>query len=164
MYAQHMATQPLHGKKIDGRGQHQVVPITDFRKQTYLAWLCTPLKERDPRNQTALAKQLGVGRETLSRWKDDKEFIEAWEKMYLKNIGDPSRKSEIMDTLYATATDKDDPKHVAAAKQYFEIEGSVKPAKVEVQVTGNAKDLTDEQLSALLADKAVTEINSRKRA
>jgi hypothetical protein len=164
MYAQGMAATPLHGKKEDGRGKHNVIPISDFRKQAVLAWLCTPVKEREPRTVTALAETLGVDRQTIHAWKENKEFMEAWEKRYLHTIGDPSRKSEIMDTLYATATDKDDPKHVAAAKQYFEIEGSVKPAKVEVQVTGSAKELTDEQLAVLLADKAVTEINHRKPA
>ncbi|WP_395160872.1 hypothetical protein [Ilumatobacter sp.] len=159
-----MSPTPLHGKKQDGRGQHNVVPIQDFRKQAVLTWLCTPLKERDPSTQTALAEQLGITRQTIGAWKENKEFMDAWEKRYLQTIGDPSRKSEIMDTLFATATDKDDPKHVAAARQYFDIEGSVKPAKVQVEVMGSATQLTDEQLELLIAQKAATEIQHRKKA
>lgn len=152
---------PLYGEKPDGRGQHMVIPITDFRKQTFLKWLCTAPKDREPKTQEALAAQLGMGRETLSRWKDDKEFLEAWEKMYLKTIGDPERKQKIMDTLYRTATDPDDPKHVQAAKQYFEIEGSVKPAKMQVEVTRPAKELSDDELDAILADKIAQEKQQR---
>lgn len=152
---------PLYGTVQDGRGQHKVVPITDFRKQEFLKWLCTPPKEREPKTQEQLAQQLGFGRETLSRWKDDKEFLEAWEKMYLKSIGDPARKQAIMDTLYKTATDPDDPKHVQAARQYFDIEGSVKPQKMQVEVSRPAKELTDEELDAILADKIAQEKQQR---
>jgi hypothetical protein len=142
-------------------GPHNVVPITDFRKQAFLDWLCTPLKERDPKTFAALGEQLGVDRRTLQNWRDDKEFLEAWEKRYLKTIGDPSRKSEIMDTLYKTATDPDDPKHVTAAKTYFEIEGGLKPTKMEVSVTRPAADLTDDELDAILAEKISTEKKAR---
>lgn len=138
-----------------------VIPITDFRKQTFLKWLCTAPKDREPKTQEALAQQIGMSREVLSRWKDDKEFLEAWEKLYLKTIGDPERKQKIMDTLYRTATDPDDPKHVQAAKQYFEIEGSVKPSKMTVEVTRPAKELTDDELDAIIADKIGQEKEQR---
>jgi hypothetical protein len=157
-----MAATPLHGRKQDGRGQHNVVPLADFRKQALLAWLCTPLKERNPTSQVELADQLGVERKTLYSWRQDKEFLEEWERRYLATIGDPSRKSEIMDTLYRTATDPDDPKHVQAAKQYFEIEGSVKPARMELKVTGSPKELTDEQLADIIALKATSELEHRR--
>lgn len=156
-----MAKQPLYGKKPDGRGQHNVIPITDFRKQAYLEWLCTPPKEREPKHKIELAKQLNIDRQTLTAWQNDKEFLEEWERLYLKTIGNPERKQEIMDTLYRTAIDNDDPKHVSAAKQYFEIEGSVKPQRMQVELSGSAKELTDEQLDALIADKAVSMKESR---
>lgn len=152
---------PLYGEKEDGRGKHLHIPIDDFRKQTFLKWLCTPVKERDPKTMELLADQLGLTRRTLSNWKDDKEFLEAWEKRYLKTIGDPSRKQEIMDVLYRTATDADDPKHVQAAKQYFDIEGSIKPQKVQIEMTRPAKELSDDELDAILADKIAAEKNQR---
>jgi hypothetical protein len=157
-----MATsQPLYGEKPDGRGRHSHISIDDFRKQTFLAWLCTPVNERDPKTMDALADQLGLTRRTLTNWKDDKEFLEAWEKRYLKTIGDPTRKQAIMDTLYRTATDPDDPKHVQAAKQYFDIEGSVKPARMQVEVSRPAKELTDDELDAILANKIAAEKEQR---
>jgi len=158
-------SNPLYGEKEDGRGKHMVTPLSDFRKQRFLKWLCTPVKERKPQTLIDLAEELQITRRTLHTWKsDDKEFMEAWEKLYLRTIGNPERKQTIMDTLYRTATDPDDPKHVQAAKQYFEIEGSVKPAKMELQVTGSAQQLTDEQLDELLAVRAQTEKDSRLRA
>lgn len=139
--------------------------MTDFRKQRYLHWLCTPLKEREPRTMIQLAEELGVNRDTLTNWRDDKEFCEAWEKLYLKTIGDPSKKSEIMAALLKTATDPDDPKHVQAAKAYFEIEGSMKPARMEVSVQNRpTTELTDEQLATLIAERAQAETDQRLRA
>jgi len=155
-----MAEQ-LYGEKVDGRGKHMLVPISDFRKQAYLDWLCTPMKEREHKTKEALAGSLGLTRRTLTNWSDDKEFLEAFEKRYLKTIGDPGRKQEIMDVLYRTATDPDDPKHVQAAKQYFEIEGSIKPAKMQVEVSRPAMDLTDDELDAILADKIASERSQR---
>ena len=67
-----------------------------------------------------------------------------------------------MDTLYRTAIDPDDPKHVQAAKQYFEIEGSVKPARMELKVTGSPKELTDKQLADIIALKATSELEHRQ--
>jgi len=150
--------------KVSKIGAHTIIPISDFRKQRVLAWLCTPIKEREPRTLIALAEELGLDRNTPTRWKEDKEFIEAWEKLYLRTIGDPGKKSEIMATLWRTATDPDDPKHVQAAKAYFEIEGSMKPAKMEVTVQRPAAELTDDQLATLLAERAEAEKAQRIRA
>lgn len=140
-----------------------VIPLSDWRKQTYLKWLLTPPKEREPANYTELARMLDVERKTLYNWKEDRDFLEEWERMYLKSVGDPSRKSEIMNTLFQTATDPDDPKHVQAAKTYFEIEGSLKPTKMEVQVTQRpAKDLSDEELAELISLNAEAEKRNRE--
>jgi hypothetical protein len=140
----------------------EIIPISDFRKQAYLDWLCTPPKERHPSTKVAFAETIGVTHRTLNNWTDDKEFLEEWEKRYLRTIGDPSRKSQIMDTLLRTATDPDDPKHVQAAKAYFEIEGSIKPAKMDVQVTQRpARELTDEQLAELVTLHVVAEQEQR---
>ena len=158
-----VADRETYGK-ADGRGLHMIVPISDFRKQAFLHWLCTPPKEREFKTYSDFAASLGLDRRTLQNWRDEKDFLEAWEKLYLKTIGDPGRKSEIMATLFRTATDNDDPKHVQAAKAYFEIEGSMKPAKMEVTVQRPAAELTDDQLATLLAERAEAEKAQRIRA
>lgn len=124
-------------------------------KQVYLDWLLTPKKEREPSTQAELAEKLLVHPSTLSTWRRDKDFLEEWDKRYLLTIGNPDRKKSIMDTLYKTATDELDPKHVQAAKTYFEIEGSLRPAKTDINVNvGDASSLSREQLESLLAEHA----------
>jgi DNA-binding PucR family transcriptional regulator len=137
------------------------LPVDDFKKAAYLDWLCTPVKEREPRTAGALADQLGVHRNSLIKWREEPDFLKAWEKQYRRTVGNPERAQAIMDTLFKTATDPDDPKHVAAAKQYLEAIDAVKPQQVNIQVNGSAKDLSDEQLNELIAERAATEAISR---
>lgn len=136
----------------------------DWRIQAYINWLCTPTKERDPRTQTDFAKSLGLDRQTLNDWQNDATFLAEWERYYLKTIGNPGRKSQIMDTLFKTATDGDDPKHVAAAKEYFAIEGSLRPQALQVSVRRDPSSLSDEEIAGLLAEHAENEQNRRLRA
>lgn len=139
-----------------------VVPLSHPHKQRFLEWLCTPLKEREPRTMDLLAQEMEITRRTLTNWKtDDKEFMEEWEKRYKKGIGSPERKQKILDTLYRTATDPDDPKHVQAADKYFLLIGEMKPSKVEVAVTRPVTSLTDEELAAMIAERAAQELDAR---
>lgn len=146
---------------MDAVATHNTIPLDDSRKALYLDWLCTPVKEREPKTFGALAEQLGVHRNSLIKWREDADFLKAWEKQYRRTVGNPERAQAIMDTLFKTATDPDDPKHVAAAKQYLEAIDAVKPQQVNVQVSGSAKDLSDEQLNTLLAERAAAEAVSR---
>jgi len=136
--------------------------VNDWRCQRYLNWLCTPPDDREPRYKKDLAEELGLQHRTLNTWHDNADFLKAWEKLYLKTIGDPGVKLKIMQTLEQTATDNDDPKHVQAAKAYFEIEGSMKPQRMEVQVTKDAAKLSDDELENLLAAHAQSEVERRR--
>lgn len=71
-----------------------------------------------------------------------------------------------MNTLMATATDADDPKHVQAAKAFFEIEGSLRPQKnqVDIKVTAAPSELSDDDLERLMSDKATDELSKRREA
>jgi hypothetical protein len=141
-------------------GRHRL-PISDPKKQIYLEWLLTPKSERDPSKMEDLAEMLGVTRRTLTKWKtEDKEFMEAWEARYLATVGSPERKQELLDTLYKTGKDADDPKHVQATTAYFNIVEGLRPQKVKLEVTSSPVTLTDEQLEAAFAAKVLEHISA----
>lgn len=141
-------------------GRHRL-PISDPKKQIYLDWLLTPKAEREPSTMEALAEAMGVTRRTLTKWKtEDKEFMEAWERLYLASIGSPERKQELLDTLYKTGKDADDPKHVQAVKAYFDIVEGLRPQKVKLEITQSPTELTDEQLEAAFAAKVLEHISA----
>jgi hypothetical protein len=136
-------------------------------RERFLTWLLTPKQEREPPTQTALALELGLNSAVLSNWKREPEFLEQWNTQYLRTISSPETKMSIIDALRSIATDADDPKIVQAAKAYFEIEGSLRPAKqqVDVQVTARSvSELSDADLQRLLSAKADDELAKRRDA
>lgn len=133
-------------------------------QERVIGWLMTVKEQREPHTQAALAEELGIDKGVISAWKRDPDFLEAWNTRYLRTIGDPGSKMEIMNTLMQTATDADDPKHVQAAKAFFEIEGSLRPQKnqVDIKVTTSPSELSDEELERLMSAKAEDELSKRR--
>jgi hypothetical protein len=140
------------------------IPDHDWRRQHFLEWLCTPPEHRDPRTMTALAEKLSLSTQTLTRWKADTVFIADWENLYRKTVGSPEKAQQIIERLFETADDRTDPRHVQAAKTFLEAIDAIKPKKVEVVVSKAAKDLSDEDLYRILAERAELELRERTDA
>ena len=135
----------------------------DWRQEEFLEWLCTPEGHRDPPTQRAFADKIGAGERTLVTWKKDPEFYAAWEKKYRKVVGSPEKAHQVLNALHETATDRSDPRLVPAARAYLEAIDAIKPKKVEVNVNQTtAKDLTDDQLLAILGERAAKELEDRQ--
>jgi hypothetical protein len=135
----------------------------DFRRQVFIEWLCTPKRDREPQSEKEFAEQHGVAATVLTRWKKDRTFLLAWEQHYLSTVGSPERKQNLLDTLYRTGTDADDPRHVAAASKYIEIVDGLKPQRIDVHLHRPAKDLSDEELDQIAAEHAARERAARER-
>lgn len=131
------------------------------KQQKLIEWLCTPKRDRDPQTQEALARRLRVGTTTIARWKNDPEFVKAWEAYYLATVGSPERKQTLMDTLFRTGSDADDPRHVQAAAKYLEIAEGLRPQQIEVTVKRPIAEWTDEMIDAALARHAENERHLR---
>src|SRR5262252_7770832 len=136
------------------------IPLSDWRKQRFLEWLCTIKEDRDPSTQKELAEQLDVSPTTLTAWRNDAEFLEEWHRRYRKTVGSPERMQLVLERLFETATDRTDPRQVAAAKEYRMAVEGVAPQRVDINVT-NARDLSDEALAELIAETAAKEANER---
>ena len=135
--------------------------ISDFRKQRLLEWLLTPIADRDPRTLEKLADELGMTRRQLTTWKSEADFLEEWERLYRHTVGNPERKQHVVDTLYKTATDQDDPKHVQAASKFLEAIDAIAPQRVDITVKGKASELSDDELKAMLGQFAAKELEDR---
>lgn len=136
--------------------------LNDFRVQRFLEWLLTPSSERNPPRQMDLALELDLDRNLLSQWKNDPDFLAEWERQYRKTVGSPDRAKSVLDSLFETAIDRTDPRQVPAARAYLEAIDVMKPKRMDVTVTkGAAKDLSDDELVALLAERAEAELAQR---
>lgn len=136
----------------------------DWRRQRFLEWLCTAHKDRMPTTQKELAAELVISADVLVNWKRQPEFLAEWERQYRLTVGNPGRAQHVLDELYETATDRSDPRQVQAAKAYLEAIDVVKPKKVDVTVTNGkaAKELTDDELFSMLAERAEVELMERE--
>lgn len=145
--------------------RNHTIAANDWRRQHFLEWLCTPPDRRDPPTMKELAEKFALHINILSRWKRDTDFIADWEVQYRKVVGSPEKAQRIMDKLFETAEDRTDPRQVQAAKAYLEAIEVIKPKKVEVTVNNKAaKDLSDDDLYAILAERAEQELRERSDA
>lgn len=129
-------------------------------EERFLEWLCTIKEDRDPSTQKELAAELDVSSDFLSRLKAKPDFLARWEAQYRRTVGSPERAQTVLEQLYETAIDRTDPRQVQAAKQYLDAIDAVKPKKLEIAVT-SAKEFTDDQLYAMLAERAAEELRTR---
>lgn len=135
--------------------------LPDHVREKFLGWLCTIPDDRWPRTQAELAEELGCSEHTLSKLKKDPDFLREWEHQYRRTVGSPERAQNVLERLYETATDRTDPRQVQAAKQYLEAIDAVKPKKLEVSMQGSARNMSDEQLMAILTERAAEELERR---
>lgn len=137
-------------------------PLSDWRKQQFLEWLCTVHADRDPPTMTEFAAKIGSTNATLTGWKRDAEFLAEWERRYRLTVGSPEKAQTVIQRLYETAEDRTDPRQVAAAKAFLEAIDAVKPHRIDVTVSKAAKELSEEELNELLAAAAAKELEERQ--
>ena len=140
------------------------IPSNDWRRQHFLDWLSAIPEDRDPPSMRLLAEKFGLSTQTLTRWKADATFLADWETQYRQTVGSPEKAQRVIERLYETAEDRTDPRQVQAAKAYLEAIDAIKPKKMEVTVNRPAKDLSDEELYKILAERAEHELRERADA
>ena len=140
-------------------------PYDDWRRQAFMDWLCTIPEDREPRTMKELAEKISISHQTLTNWKKDPHFMADWEMQYRKTVGSPEKAQRVIQRLFETAEDRTDPRQVPAARAYLEAIDAIKPKKVDVTVTKSpAKDLTDDELYRILAERAEQELAQRSDA
>lgn len=116
-------------------------------------WLTTPPSERQPDSQAKLATELGVSPRSIRDWMSKADFREDWDREAKAIVGTPERAQQVLDTLFAAATDPLNRNHVQAAKLYLEATNAITPPPMKVEVT-RPSELNDDELDALLAKGA----------
>lgn len=125
----------------------------DWRKTLLMTWLCTPPKDRNPASKSSLAAMFGVDLRTINLWINEPSFRNEWARRAGKVIGSEDRAKEVLDTLYAVASDASHRNQVQAAKLFLEATNAIRPQPMEVTVR-KPSELSDDELDALLAQGA----------
>lgn len=132
--------------------------ILDPRQEKFLNWLCTPANGRVPSSQEKYALQEGVDETTLRRWKKKPAFKMEWEKRISEQQQSPERTQKLLDNLYERALAGDN----NSAKLYLQATNRLAPTQVQVEHSTKPSEITDQELDALIASVAQSEIESRR--
>lgn len=124
----------------------------------FIEWLCDPM--RNPPEQGQWAAANGVHEVTVSRWKRNPAFIEAWyDRLHELDVS-PEKVQEVTVALQRKAADGD----VKAAKLYLDYVSQFTPQREVVQESRQLKELSDEELDALIRGAAADELAARRDA
>lgn len=118
-------------------------------QELYLAWLLTPEDTRAPKTKKEWAEQHEVHYNTLGTWEKNKVFKERWDLGVKGMAQSPERTQALLDALYAKGVAGD----VKSAELYLKATGFMQQiSTVNVNNTSSVKELTDEELNAMILE------------
>lgn len=120
----------------------------------FVDWLCDPNREGD---QGSWAKANDVHEVTVSRWKRNSHFIDAWYDRLRELDVAPEKVQEVTVALQRKAADGD----MKAAKLYLDYVAQFTPQREVVAESKALASMTDAELDALLAQAATDERSRR---
>ena len=130
----------------------------DARQEKFLNWLCTPANGRVPSSQNQYAKTEGVDETTLRRWKKKPAFKQEWERRVNELQQSPERTQTLLDNLFQRALEGDN----NSAKLYLQATGRLAPVQFQVEHKSSAAELSDSELTELIATSAQAEQQFRQ--
>jgi len=117
-------------------------------QEAYLAWLLTPEDTRTPGTKKEWAELNDVHYNTLGVWEKNKIFKERWELGVKGMAQSPERTQALLDALYAKGISGD----VKSAELYLKATGQMQQAQTVNINTSSVKELTDEELQAMIIE------------
>jgi hypothetical protein len=107
---------------------------------------------------------LDVSDRTLRDWRNRDDFQAEWRSRFNETAGSLDRLKVLLDSLYDDSTNValSDSDRRQAAKLYFEISKQVAPPEPETKSSARAAELSDEELTKMLSDAALKELQERK--
>jgi len=131
----------------------EVDVVLTAAQDAYLQWLCDPQRQGTKQDQ---ADALGVNRSTITRWENAPHFRKAWTERVQELGGSPDRLAAAYDAMYAKGLSGD----VNAMKLWLQATGNLRTEQ-EAPRTKSVRDLSDEELDAMLAERAQAERTRR---
>lgn len=113
-------------------------------QQKFIDWLVEPAQTRKPKTQVEFAETIHASPSTLTKWKKDQKFREAWDAtLYELNIS-PDRIQDVIDSMWAQACRG----NVKAAELYLKYTDRFRDVRTIEHVQSSVEELSDEELEA----------------
>ena len=135
--------------------------LADQRHQRLLEWELTAPAARQPATGVALAAEIGCSERTLRDWKARPDFQAAWRAGFQAVAGSMERTKHQLDVLFEDSIDPDSKTKVQSAKLHWDITRAIAPPEPELVSSRRAKELSDDELKALLSSVALAELVER---
>lgn len=127
-------------------------------QEEYLDWLCLPSELKVPHTNTEWAAAHDLSLNTLTNWKKLPMFAERWKDSIKGMAVSPERTQMLLDSLFKKGINGD----VKSAQLYLQATNQMPNPRQEINIkTDNARDLSDGELEALIAQYAQTEKKKR---
>jgi hypothetical protein len=123
-------------------------------------WLVEQPGRRMPRTMGEWCRENIVNPSVAANWKRDEAFRAAWDRKMHEAAVSPDLEQEILDNLHAIATSqvKD---AVPAAKLWISVAQEFRLSAPKADPTEALQDMSDEELEALIAAHAKSELAAR---
>ncbi len=136
------------------------MPRTELTRlqEEYLDWLVLPPDLRIPATNGAWAEEHGVSPNTLTNWKKIPIFEQRWKDAIKGQAVNPERTQMLLDSLFKKGINGD----VKSAQLYLQATGQMPEKNTNINIkTESARDLSDGELEALIAEYAQKEKKAR---
>lgn len=138
-----MRSTPKHSKKTSKSNLKHV-----FEYEQFILWVATPKQLRVPKTQHELARDFGVGEDTLSEWKNRFDFT--------KKVADKVKEfskdktTDVIHALYSRILRNGDPAAVRLWLQY--VEGWADKSSTGREEENPFAEMTDSELAAAIKE------------
>jgi hypothetical protein len=130
------------------------------KQLAFIDWLVEAPGRRMPRTQVEWCKDNIVNGSVATTWKRDPDFRAAWDRKMHERSVSPDLEQEVLDNLHAIATSsvKD---AVPAAKLWLSVAQEFRASAPKADPTEALSSMSDDELEALIAVAAASELESR---
>lgn len=127
-------------------------------QEEYLDWLLLDPDMRIPSTNGAWAEEHGISPNTLTNWKKIPIFEQRWKDGIRGQAVNPERTQMLLDSLFKKGINGD----VKSAQLYLQATGQMPEKNTNINIkTENARELSDGELEALIAEYAQKERKQR---
>jgi hypothetical protein len=127
-------------------------------QEEYLDWLLLPSELKVPHTNQEWAAEHNLTPNTLTNWKKLPMFAERWKDGIKGMAVSPERTQMLLDSLFKKGINGD----VKSAQLYLQATNQMPNPRQEINIkSDNARELSDGELEALIAQYAQTEKKKR---
>jgi hypothetical protein len=124
----------------------------------FIDWLIEPPQTRLPKTQKEYAEENNCSDRTLTKWKKDMKFREAWDRALFDLNVSPDRVQSVIDAMWAQSCRG----NVKAAELYLKYTDRYRPSIDVIHSESSVEELSDDELEVEYQGFLAREVERRQ--